>query len=76
MNSVAVTATSEQFLSFFLPFSLWSFCLFRTAPRAYRGFQARAQIGAVAAGLHQSLSNSGSELTVLPVPQLMARPDP
>ena len=42
--------------SFFL-----SFCLFRAEPTAYGGSQARGPIGAVATGLHQSYSNSGSQ---------------
>ena len=36
------------------------FGLFRTAPVAYGGSQARGQIGAVAASLHHSHSNTGS----------------
>jgi len=50
--------------------------LFRVAPAAYGGSQARGPIGAVAAGLHQSHSNAGSELRRRPTPQLMATPDP
>ena len=38
------------------------FCLFRAAPSAYGGSQDRGQIGAIAAGLCHSRSNSGSEL--------------
>ena len=38
------------------------FCLFRATLMAYRGSQARSQIGAVATGLHHSHSNAGSEL--------------
>ena len=37
-----------------------SFCVFRAAPKAYGGFQARGPIGAVAAGLCYSRSNAGS----------------
>ena len=37
------------------------FCLFRAAPTAYGGSQARGPIGAVAAGLHHSYSNVESE---------------
>ena len=60
------------FLSFFL-------CLFAIswiAPTAYGGSQARGPIGAVAASLHQSHSNSGSEPSLQPTPQLTAMPDP
>ena len=50
-----------------------SFCLFRaTQLRHMEVPQARAQIGAVAAGLHPSHSNSGSEPRLRPIPQLMA----
>ena len=39
----------------------WSFVLFFMAtPTAYRGSQARSLIGAIAAGLHHSPSNTGS----------------
>ena len=43
---------------------------------AYGGSQARGRIGAVAAGLHLSHSNTGSKLHLRPTPQLMATPDP
>ena len=46
------------------------------APTAYGGSQARGPIGAVATGLHQSHSNSGSEPRLRPIPQLTATPDP
>ena len=36
--------------------------LFRAAPAAYGGSQARGRVGAIAAGLHHSHSNAGSEL--------------
>ena len=41
-------------------FLLLLFCLFRAAPIAYGASQARGQIGATAASLHQSHSNVGS----------------
>ena len=37
------------------------FALSRATPAAYAGSQARGLMGAVAAGLHQSHSNSGSK---------------
>ena len=43
---------------------------------AYGGFQARGQIGAVAASLHHRHSNAGSEPHLQPTPQDMAMPDP
>ena len=57
---------------------LFIYCLSafsRAAPVAYGGSQARGPIGAIAAGLHQSNSNSGSELRLQPTPQLTATPD-
>ena len=45
------------------------------APVAYGGSQARGRIGAVATGLCQSHSNTGSEPRVEPTPQLTATPD-
>ena len=52
------------------------FCLFRAAPSAYGGSQARGGMGAVATGLHHSHSNAGSEPYLQPTPQLTAAPDP
>ena len=58
----------------------WFFCFFvfsRAVPSAYGGSQARGLIRAVgAAGLRQSHSNAGSELSLEPTPQLMATLDP
>ena len=51
-------------------------CPFRAAPAAYGSAQARGHIGAVAASLHQSQSNTGSEPRLQPTPQLTAMPDP
>ena len=52
------------------------FCLFRAAPSAYGGFQARGLIGATALGLYQRHSNARSEPRLWPTPQLTAAPDP
>ena len=55
--------------SYFILFYL--FCLFGISwapPMAYGGSQARGQIGAVAAGLHQSYSNTGSVPCLQPTP--------
>ena len=52
--------TSFGYYHFFFFFCLLSF--FRAAPEAYGGSRARGRIGAVAAGLCQSYSNTGSEL--------------
>ena len=51
-------------------------CVFRAAPTAYGGSQARGQIGAAAAGLGHSHSNAGSKLHLQPTSQLTATPDP
>ena len=50
------------------------FALFRAAPAAYGGSQARGQMGATAAGLCHS--NARYELYLQPTPQLTAMPDP
>ena len=55
---------------------LFVFRLSRAAPVAYGGSQARGQIEAVAAGLHNSHSNSRSEPSLRSIPQLTATPDP
>ena len=52
------------------------FCHFRDEPLAYEGSQARGPIGAVAASLCQSHSNTGSEPPLQPTPQITAVPDP
>ena len=62
------------FLFYFIFFCL--FAISRAAPEAYGGSQARGLMGVVAAGLHQSHSNAGSEPSLLPTPQLVATLDP
>ena len=57
-------------------FYFWLFIFSMAAPVAYGGSQARGLIGTVAPGLHQSHSNSGSELHLRPTPQLTATLDP
>ena len=51
------------------------FFYFSAAPTAYVGSQAGGRIGAVAAGLHHSHSNAGSEPRLQPIPQLTATLD-
>ena len=53
-----------------------SFCLFRAAPAAYGGSQARGRIQDTVAGLHHSHSNTESEPHLPPIPQLKVTPDP
>ena len=50
--------------------------LFRAAPAAYGGSQARGQIGAIAASLHHSHSNAESKARLRPTSQPMTMPDP
>ena len=67
-----VQATETKGIFFF-------FCLFafsRAAPVAHGGSQARGPIGATAAGLHLSHSNTGSDLCLQTTLQLTATPDP
>ena len=52
------------------------FCLFIATPAAYVSSQTRGRIRAVAAGLHHSHSNAGSEPSLQPTPQLTAMLDP
>ena len=51
-------------------------CFFRIASMAYGGSQAWVPIGTVAADLHHSHSNVGSEPHLQPTPQLAATPYP
>ena len=60
---------------FFFCFSFLSF-LYKAAPTAHVGSQARGKIGVIAAGLCHSQSNAGSEPFLWPTPQLMAMLDP
>ena len=62
--------------SFFFFFLSFIFCLFRAAPEACGGSQARGLIRAMAADLCQSHSNARSEPRLQPTPQLTATLDP
>jgi len=62
------------FCSFF--FFFFFFVFSKATLAAYGGSQARGLIGAVATGLHQSHSNTGSEPRLRPTPQLTATLDP
>ena len=50
--------------------------MFRAAPAAYGGSQAKGLIRATAARLRHSHSNARSEPRLQPTPQLTATPDP
>ena len=65
---------SEYIFAYSVPESVLFF--FRAAPVAYGGSQAKGQIRAIAAGLHRSHSNAGSEPCLQNTPQLMATLDP
>ena len=52
-------------LSVVLFFFFFFFCLFRAAPAVYGGSQAKGPIGAVAASLHRSQSNTRSYLSCI-----------
>ena len=64
----------------FTPFTWQAFMyllfLFRAAPMAYGGSQARGPVGAVAIGLRHRHSNARSEPRLRPTPQLTATLDP
>ena len=72
-ETVSLEFTGVEKGNLFLFFSL-NFS--RAAPAAYGDSQVRGLFGAVAAGLGQSHSNTGSEPHQRPTPQLMATPDP
>ena len=65
VGKVWLPTSKKKFLFFFFCFLFFVFCFFfcfsRAAPLAYGGSQARGPIGAVAAGLRHSYSNTGSE---------------
>ena len=61
-----------RFFSFFLCTCLF----FRSTPTAHGGSQARGSIRAIAASLHHSHSNTGSQPCLRPTPQPTATPDP
>ena len=63
------------FIYLFILFYFIFFAFSRATPAAYGGSQAGGLIGAVAAGLRQSYSNSGSELRLRPTPQLRSTPE-
>ena len=62
-------SVKNDYFDFFFVFS-------RAVPATYGGSQARGLIGATAASLHQSHSNSGSEPRFRPTPQFTATQDP
>ena len=71
------TVVRRILLCFVLVFCFFVFWSFPGAtPAACGGSQPGGPIGAVATSLRQSHSKVGSELRLLPTPQLVATPDP
>ena len=73
-RSIRFHRSFNRFL--FVFYLLFIFVLFRAAPTAYGGCQARGWIRVAATGLHHSHSNAGSEPPLRPTSQLMATPGP
>ena len=57
-------------------FWFFFFLLFRATLATHGGFQPRGRIGAIAASLHNSHSNTGAKSHLRPTPQLTALKDP
>ena len=66
----------QAYLFFYLIFFFGLFAFSRATLAAYGGSQSRGLIRVVAAGLHHSHSNKGSEPSLRPTPQLTATLDP
>ena len=64
------------FIFYFFNLFFGLFDISGATPAAYGGSQAWGQIGAAAANLHHSHSNSGPKQYLQPTPQLTATPDP
>ena len=75
MYFLAICMSSLENCLFIFYFFYFYFLLFRAVPVAYGSSQGRGQIGAIAAGLHHSHSNVGSEPHLQPTPQLTAMLD-
>ena len=61
---------ADKELAYLLSYLFIHFYPFRATPSAYGGSQARGHIGATAASLHHSHSNTRSEPHLRPTPQL------
>ena len=73
---ITISHSILLFLFIYLFFFFGLFAISWAAALAYGGSQARGLIGAVAASLHQSHSNAGSEPRLQPKPQLTVTLDP
>ena len=74
--SVLYTGSFVPYFRFYIYIIMWIFFFFRAAAAACGSSQARGQIRAVDAALHQSHSNAGSQQHLQPTPWLTATPDP
>ena len=75
--SVAMSCDAGQQLPFCVKVGMDFFFVFlRAIPVAYGNSQARGPMGAIAAGLHHSHSNVGSQPCLWPFPHLTAMPNP
>ena len=70
VSEVLISNISALMRKYF--YFIFFFWLFKAALVAYGGSQARGLIGATAAGLHHSRSNSRSKPRLQPTPQLTA----
>ena len=71
-----IILASSSNTDFILFLSIYFCCFFRATLMARGGSQARGLIGAVAAGLPHSHSNTGSEPRLCPTQKLTATRDP
>ena len=73
LNPIGNKNTVKYFIYLFIYLFIY---IFRATPMVYVGSQTSGLIGAVAASLHHSHSNTRSEPHLRPIPQLTAMPDP
>ena len=76
VSTSTIATTQPTCPSLPLDYEIFFFFLFKAAPTAYGSSQTKGWIGAAAAGLHHSHSNSGSEPRLRPTTQLTTTPDP
>ena len=83
MKIIIITGFVDIFFLTYLGFpfyiinvSFFFFVFSRATPMAYGASQARGLIGAIATGLCHRHSNTGSEPSLQPTPQLAATQDP
>ena len=79
LEEISFAFAQIEYLNLSLRFVFYLFVCFLllgAVLAVHGGSQARGPIGVVAAGLHQSHSNVGSEPSLRPTPRLPATPDP